>query len=226
MIINDIKLKFDDKGLIVAIAQDAQSGEVLMQAFMNEEAINLTLQTGLMHYYSRSKQSLWKKGETSGHFQEVVSVSVDCDADCLLFKIIQTGAACHTGNKTCFYRTVSDTNKVDFMIINDLMHTIKSRKTNKVEGSYTNYLYDKGLDKILKKFGEESIETVIAAKNKDKSNLIAEVCDLIYHTLVLLSNEDVDINDILQELMRREGRKADDKYSDPNRIDRPELSKS
>ena len=219
----DIDFKFDEKGLIVAIAQDASTGEVLMQAYMNEEAFNKTIETGLMHYYSRSRKKLWKKGETSGNFQEVISVSIDCDADCLLFKIIQTGAACHTNNKSCFYRNLQDTNKVDFKIISDVMDTIKERKENKKEGSYTNYLYDKGLDKILKKFGEESVETIVAAKNGDKEEIVAEICDLIYHGMVLLSNENIELNQIYQELMKREGRVPEEKYSNKARSDRPNL---
>jgi len=223
MTYNDITFNFDDKGLIAAVVQDANTGKVLMQAYMNEESYNKTMETGLMHYYSRSRKALWKKGETSGHYQEVVSISIDCDEDCLLFNVIQTGAACHTNNFSCFYRKLYDNNKIDFNIINNVMNTIKDRKINKVEGSYTNYLFDKGLDKILKKFGEESIETVIAAKKGDKNELISEVCDLAYHTMVLLSNEDIDLSDIYKELMKREGRMPEAKYNDPLRKERPEL---
>ena len=146
-------MKFDDNGLIVAIAQDALTGDVLMQAYMNEEAYNKTLQTGYMHYYSRSRKCLWKKGETSGHYQKVVGVKLDCDGDCALFTVLQTGASCHTGNKTCFFTEIVPNNEMDYRIVFDVLDTIKDRKLNPVEGSYTNYLFNKGLDKILKKVG-------------------------------------------------------------------------
>lgn len=205
-------MKFDENGLIVAIAQDALTGDVLMQAFMNEEAYNLTLQTGYMHYFSRSRKCLWKKGETSGHFQRVVGGKIDCDSDCVLFEVIQTGVSCHTGNKTCFFREIMPNNEVDYRIVFDVLDTIKQRKANPVEGSYTNYLFNKGIDKILKKVGEEATETVIAAKNNDKEELTAELSDLLYHALVLMEQTDIQPNDIFQELMRREGRKPKEKY--------------
>lgn len=207
-----MKMKFDENGLIVAIAQDALTGDVLMQAFMNEEAYKLTLETGYMHYYSRSRKCLWKKGETSGHVQKVVAGSVDCDGDCALFKVIQTGVSCHTGNKTCFFNEVIPNNEIDYRIIFDVLDTIRDRKANPVEGSYTNYLFKKGLDKILKKIGEESTETVIAAKNNDKKELTMELSDLVYHTLVLMEQTGIQPKDIFEELMSREGRKPEEKY--------------
>lgn len=205
-------MKFDDKGLIVAIAQDALTGDVLMQAFMNEEAYKLTLETGYMHYYSRSRKCLWKKGETSGNVQKVVGGSIDCDRDCVLFKVLQTGVSCHTGNKTCFFTDIIKNNEMDYRIIFDVLETIKSRKANPVEGSYTNYLFKKGLDKILKKIGEEATETVIAAKNNDKKELTMEMSDLVYHMLVLMEQTGLEPKDIFAELMAREGRKPEEKY--------------
>ncbi len=205
-------MKFDEKGLIVAIAQDALTGDVLMQAFMNEEAYKLTLETGYMHYFSRSRKCLWKKGETSGNVQKVVSGSIDCDRDCVLFKVLQTGVSCHTGNKTCFFTPLMDNKEVDYRIIFDVLETIKGRKQNPVEGSYTNYLFNKGLDKILKKVGEEATETVIAAKNNDKKELTMEISDLFYHILVLMEEMDMQPKDIFQELMKRYKKKPEEKY--------------
>lgn len=205
-------MKFDDNGLIVAIAQDALTGDVLMQAYMNEEAYNKTLQTGYMHYYSRSRKCLWKKGETSGHYQKVVGVKLDCDGDCALFTVLQTGASCHTGNKTCFFTEIVPNNEMDYRIVFDVLDTIKDRKLNPVEGSYTNYLFNKGLDKILKKVGEETTETVIAAKNNNKKELVMEISDLVYHLLVLMEQTGLEPKDIFAELMAREGRKPDEKY--------------
>lgn len=209
----DKKLKFNNNGLIPAIAQDVYSGRILMQAYMDKEALDLTLETGYMHYFSRSRQKLWKKGESSGHTQKVVCALADCDGDSLLFKVEQIGPACHTGSLTCFYRTLYGTDVTDAKILGDLMSTIKDRKEHPIEGSYTNYLYDKGLDKILKKLSEECAEVVIAAKNGDKTPLIMELSDMVYHILVLMSNEGIEINDVYAELARREGKAPDKKYS-------------
>lgn len=205
-------MKFDDKGLIVCITQDAVNGDVLMVAYMNQEAFDKTMETGIMHYFSRSRNCLWKKGETSGHYQKVVSAYEDCDKDALLFKVIQTGVACHTGNRTCFFSELANTNEVDFKIVGDVMATIKDRKIHPIEGSYTNYLFAKGRDKICKKFGEEAVESVIAAKNNDKKELIMELSDVVYHALVLMENEGLEIEDILKELIKREGRAAEAKW--------------
>lgn len=206
-------MKFDEKGLVVAIAQDALTGDVLMQAFMNEEAYQKTLETGFMHYYSRSRKCLWKKGETSGNVQKVVGGQIDCDSDCVLFKVLQTGVSCHTGHKTCFFTDIIENNEVDYRIIFDVLETIKDRKENPVKGSYTNYLFEKGLDKILKKIGEEATESVIAAKNKDKVELSNELSDLVYHIMVLMINEGLEPKHIFKVLMEREGRKPEEKYS-------------
>lgn len=205
-------MKFDDKGLIVAIMQDALTGDVLMQAYMNKEAFDKTMETGYMHFYSRSRKCLWKKGETSGNVQKVVGVKIDCDKDSVLFKVLPAGPSCHTGNRTCFFTTLKENKEADYRIIFDIMDTIKSRRENPVEGSYTNYLFDKGLDKILKKVGEETSETIIAAKNKDKKELTMEISDLIYHILVLMEEADLSPKDIYQELIKRFGKKPDKKY--------------
>ncbi|MFY9285973.1 MAG: bifunctional phosphoribosyl-AMP cyclohydrolase/phosphoribosyl-ATP diphosphatase HisIE [Tissierellaceae bacterium] len=194
-------VKFNQDGLVPAIAQDVGTGEVLMLAYMNEEALRLTKETGIAHYYSRSRQALWKKGETSGHIQEVKGIYYDCDGDAVLLKVNQIGAACHTGNYSCFfneekgYKDLSNTLK-------DLYKVIIDRKKNPQEGSYTQYLFDKGIDKILKKIGEEAAEVIIGAKN-DKQELIYEASDLIYHLIVLLVNEGVTPADIMEELRGR-----------------------
>lgn len=194
-------IKFNQDGLVPAIAQDVGTGEVLMLAYMNEEALKLTKETGIAHYYSRSRQALWKKGETSGHIQEVKGIYYDCDGDAVLLKVNQIGAACHTGNYSCFfneekgYKDLSNTLK-------DLYKVIIDRKKNPQEGSYTQYLFDKGIDKILKKIGEEAAEVIIGAKN-DKQELIYEASDLIYHLMVLLVNEGVTPSEIMEELRGR-----------------------
>ena len=203
-------VKFNEQGLVPAIAVDAANGDVLMLAYMNMESLELTLNTEIAHYYSRSRQSLWKKGETSGNIQKVISISIDCDEDTLLLRVDQTGAACHTGNRSCFYRTFEEQEKIAASagninyVIRRLYDLIGQRRDNPVEGSYTNYLFDKGIDKILKKVGEESAEVIIAAKNHSKAEMTYEISDLVYHTLVLMVEEGVQIDDILLELQNRE----------------------
>lgn len=198
------KVKYDDKGLFVAIAQDSESGEVLMQAFMNEESLRLTLETGYATYYSRSRNKLWKKGEESGHLQKVVSATFDCDNDALLLKVKQTGVACHTGAYSCFFnRVVDDGETIGVEMLGKLARVVKDRKENPQEGSYTSYLFEKGVDKIAKKAGEEAVEMVIASKNEDKEELIGECADLLYHTLVLLEEKGVTLTDVCTELNRR-----------------------
>lgn len=197
-----MQLKFDGNGLICAIAQDYESGEVLMQAYMNQEAFDKTLETGYAHYWSRSRQKLWKKGEESGHLQKVVGVYLDCDSDCVLLKVQQTGAACHTGNYTCFFTPVRECGAGAEML-GQLQRIIDDRKQNPEEGSYTNYLFDKGVDKIAKKAGEEAVELVIASKNGDKGEIVGECADLFYHTLVLLANAGVKLSDVCTELKNR-----------------------
>jgi phosphoribosyl-ATP pyrophosphohydrolase/phosphoribosyl-AMP cyclohydrolase len=193
-----MELKYDKDGLIPAIAQDASTGEVLMLAYMNEEAVRLTLESRIAHYYSRSRQNLWKKGETSGNFQEVKGFYYDCDGDTILLKVNQVGVACHTGSYSCFFNEVIGAEKTKDTL-SELYKVILDRRSNPKEGSYTNYLFEKGIDKILKKIGEESAEVIIGAKN-NREELIYESSDLIYHLLVLLVNEKVTLGDIYKEL--------------------------
>ena len=209
--------KFDDKGLVCAIAQDVYTGEVLMQAYMNKEAIDKTISTGIAHYYSRSRQCLWKKGETSGHIQKVKKILCDCDSDCLLLLIEQVGAACHTGNRSCFFTQLKEFEFVpDYKVVFEDVETIRARHSNPVEGSYTNYLFDKGIEKICKKVGEEATETVIAAVAGKKNELVGELSDLLYHCLVLAQASGITIQDVFQEVMARKGKAPNPKYGEDN----------
>lgn len=210
-------VKFDKDGLVPAIIQDVHTGAVLMLAWMNAEALAQTIASGKTCFYSRSRQQLWSKGETSGHVQEVRDIRFDCDADALLIMVEQTGAACHTGHYSCFYRDrsgqeveppVVDTAavyaaKVGPGILYELAEVIKGRKRERPEGSYTTYLFEQGIDKILKKVGEESAEVIIAAKNHSKEELTYEAADLLYHLLVLLAQEDIELDAIFAELKSR-----------------------
>lgn len=200
----DFKLNSD--GLIPVIVQDYKTDEVLMLAYMNEEAFDNTLKTGLMTYYSRSRKEQWVKGETSGHYQYVKSLDIDCDNDTLLAKVKQLGAACHTGNYSCFYRNLVSKDYVEtnpLKVFNDVMSVIEDRKIHPKEGSYTNYLFDKGIDKILKKCGEEATEIIIAAKNPDPEEIIYEISDFLYHVMVLMSLKGVTWEEITAELSKR-----------------------
>ena len=203
---SDFKLNSD--GLIPCIAQDYKTGEVLMMAYMNEESYQKTLETGLMTYWSRSREKLWTKGEESGHFQHMISLIIDCDKDTILAKVRQEGPACHTGNPTCFFTPlteVSETKEKDVMsVFEDVYDVILDRKKNPREGSYTNYLFDKGLDKILKKVGEECTELVIAAKNPNTEEIKYEMADFLYHAMVLMAERGVTWEEIADELARRE----------------------
>ena len=177
-----------------------------MLAYMNEQAFTDTLRTGKMHYYSRSRKSQWLKGETSGHFQYVKSLTIDCDKDTLLAKVEQIGAACHTGNKTCFYQPLVGTDydeKNPLQVFESVYAVIEDRKANPKEGSYTNYLFDKGIDKILKKVGEEAAEIIIAAKNPNPEEVKYEISDFLYHMMVLMAERGVTWEDITQELSQR-----------------------
>lgn len=199
-------LKFDDKNLIPAIVQDTNTKEVLMLAYMNETSLNKTLETGETWFWSRSRQELWHKGGTSGHIQKVKNIDYDCDGDALLVEVDQVGVACHTGVKSCFFNELykaDEEERAGSEIIERLYKIITDRKENPKENSYTNYLFDKGLDKILKKVGEESAEVIIAAKNTDKDELIYETSDLLYHLLVLLKEKDVKPNEVFAELAKR-----------------------
>lgn len=194
-------IKYDENGLIPAIAQDIATGKVLMLAYMNEEAIKLTLETRIAHYYSRSRQSLWKKGETSGNIQKVEGFYYDCDGDTILLKVNQKGVACHTGSYSCFFNKVIE-DESEENILAKLYEVILDRKENPREGSYTNYLFQEGIDKILKKIGEESAEVIIGAKNTNEE-LVYEASDLIYHLMVLLVNQGLPLGDIYKELQTR-----------------------
>ena len=188
-------------GLVPAIAQDIATGEVLMLAYMNKESLQLTLETQIVHYYSRSRKEIWKKGETSGNIQELKGFYYDCDGDTILLKVKQTGVACHTGEYSCFFNEVVSSQ--DYKnTLGELYKVILNRKNNPKEGSYTNYLFDEGVDKILKKVGEESAEVIIGAKN-NREELIYESSDLIYHLMVLLVNEGISLGDIYEELTKR-----------------------
>lgn len=200
------QFKLSQDGLIPVVVQDYKTNEVLMVAYMNEESFLQTIETGRMTYYSRSRESLWIKGETSGHIQILMSLEIDCDKDTLLAKVKQTGAACHTGNKTCFYTNLvrkeyETTNPLT--VLNQVMDVIKDRKTNPKEGSYTNYLFDKGIDKILKKCGEEATEIIIAAKNPNQEELKYEISDFLYHMMVLMAECNLEWEDIIRELANR-----------------------
>ena len=201
---SDFKLNSD--GLIPVIVQDYKTDQVLMVAYMNEEAFNNTLKTGKMTYWSRSRQELWLKGLTSGHFQYVKSLALDCDNDTILAKVDQIGAACHTGSRSCFFKPLvqkesNDTNPLH--VFQDVYDVIADRKLHPKEGSYTNYLFDKGIDKILKKVGEECTEIIIAAKNPDKEEIKYEISDFLYHAMVLMVEKGVTWEEITTELANR-----------------------
>lgn len=200
----DFKKNSDD--LVPVIVQDYQTNEVLMMAYMNEEAYKMSLLTGKMTYFSRSRQQLWLKGETSGHYQFIKQISLDCDNDTLLAKVAQVGAACHTGNRSCFFRDVVAPQQQPYSsrsVFEDVMNVILDRKEHPKEGSYTNYLFDKGIDKILKKLGEEATEIVIAAKNPNREEIKYEICDFLYHMMVLMAQRGVTLDEIMEELAKR-----------------------
>ncbi|WP_408956085.1 bifunctional phosphoribosyl-AMP cyclohydrolase/phosphoribosyl-ATP diphosphatase HisIE [Natroniella sp. ANB-PHB2] len=208
------KLKFNDDGLIPAIVQDVETDEVLMMAYMNEKAVKNTIKTGRTCFWSRSRQELWWKGETSGNIQLVEEIKFDCDGDTLLLKVKQTGEACHTGHKSCFYRGIKrqeggesrfdpeDIYKdaLDTEVLEELYQVIKDRKENPKEGSYTSSLYQHGINAFLKKIGEEATEIVMAAKDEEEAEIIYEVADFIYHLLVMLVYYDISLQDIYLEL--------------------------
>lgn len=199
-------LRFDERGLIPAVVQDEETGRVLTLAYMNRESLEKTIETGQAHYWSRSRNSLWHKGETSGNFQDVKKIEYDCDADALLVSVSQHGSACHTGEFSCFFNELHSAGTIRAnlgTVLGGLASVIRNRKAELPEGSYTAKLFKGGLDRILKKVGEESGEVIIAAKNHSKQELTWEVADLFYHTLVLLEEENVTLSDIATELDRR-----------------------
>jgi phosphoribosyl-AMP cyclohydrolase / phosphoribosyl-ATP pyrophosphohydrolase len=195
-------ITFDEKGLVPAVVQDVETKDVLMLAYMNKEALKLTIETRKATYFSRSRQQLWEKGETSGNTQKIVGLTYDCDADTILLQVEQTGVACHTGEKSCFFNNVIAAPERE-NVLNELYSLIQKRKEDQEDGSYTAYLFKSGIDKILKKVGEESSEVIIAAKNNDKQEIISETSDLVYHLLVLLADLNIEPSEIKKELTKR-----------------------
>ncbi len=196
-------LKFDSNGLIPAIVVDAISGKVLTLAYMNRESLQISMEKGLTCFWSRSRQELWLKGETSGNYQHIVSITADCDADALIIKVEKDGPACHKGTDSCFEDVIWESDVLHEFSLASLMKLIEGRKTEKKEGSYTTYLFEKGIDKILKKVGEECTEVIIAAKANDRAETIYEISDLVYHTMVLMIEQGITLEDIHRELASR-----------------------
>ncbi len=201
--INVEELKFDEKGLIPAIVVDADTKKVLTLAYMNKESLGITMEKGLTCFWSRSRQELWLKGETSGNYQHVVSITADCDKDALVVMVKPDGPACHLGTTSCFENPVWESDEIAAWSLEGLMELIKGRKTEKKEGSYTTYLFEKGIDKMLKKVGEESTEVIIAAKDNDKKETIYEIADLTYHVMVMMIEMGISLEDIHNELASR-----------------------
>lgn len=197
------KLKFDEKGLIPAIVVDAKTKKVLTLAYMNEESLKISMEKGLTCFWSRSRNELWLKGETSGNYQHIVSITADCDYDALTVTVEKDGPACHTGANSCFTNPVWESESLHEFSLENLIELIKGRKTEQKDGSYTSYLFEKGLDKILKKVGEESTEVIVAAKNSDKRETVYEIADLTYHIMVLMIEMGISLEDIWTELASR-----------------------
>ena len=197
------ELKFDEKGLIPAIVVDAVTQEVLTLAYMNAESLKITLEKGLTCFWSRSRQTLWLKGETSGNYQHVTSITADCDKDALVVKVEKDGPACHTGAESCFFNPLYINEEKSEFSLRGLYELLLGRKKEMPQGSYTTYLFEKGLDKILKKVGEESTEVIIAAKAQDKKETIYEIADLAYHLLVLMVESGITIDEVQAELASR-----------------------
>ena len=201
--LNIDELKFDEKGLIPAIVVDSITKKVLTLAYMNRESLQISMEKGLTCFFSRSRQKLWLKGETSGNFQHIVSITADCDNDALVVTVEPDGPACHLGTESCFTKPVWESDELHDFSLSDLMKLIEGRKVDKKEGSYTTYLFEKGLDKILKKVGEESTEVIIAAKAEDKKETIYEIADLAYHVMVLMIQAGISLEDVHRELASR-----------------------
>lgn len=197
------QLKFDEKGLIPAVIVEAGTHRLLMVAYMNRESLKISMETGKTCFWSRSRQELWTKGETSGNYQHIVSITADCDMDTLKVVVEKDGPACHTGAETCFFNPVYQSDEKSDFTLDALMELIRGRKTNPQEGSYTTYLFQKGLDKILKKIGEESTEVIIAAKDNDPKETIYEISDLVYHVMVMMIQQGISLEDIRKELASR-----------------------
>lgn len=201
--INIDELKFDEKGLIPAIVVDAITKKVLTLAYMKRESLKISMEKGLTCFWSRSRGELWLKGETSGNYQHIVSITADCDKDALTVMVEPDGPACHTGNETCFFNPVFESEELHEFSYEGLMKLIEGRKNEKKEGSYTTYLFEKGLDKILKKVGEECTEVIIGAKSNDKKETVYEIADLAYHVMVLMIEMGISLEDIHKELASR-----------------------
>lgn len=201
--LNIDELKFDEKGLIPAIVVDAKTKKVLTLAYMNRESLEISLEKGLTCFWSRSRNELWLKGETSGNYQHIVSITADCDNDAFVVMVEPDGPACHTGSYSCFTKPVFQSEERSEFSYEGLMELIRGRKTNPQDGSYTTYLFNKGLDKILKKVGEESTEVIIAAKAEDKRETVYEIADLAYHIMVLMVETGISLDDIRDELASR-----------------------
>ncbi len=201
--LNIDELKFDEKGLIPAIVVDADSKKVLTLAYMNKESLEISMEKGLTCFYSRSRNKLWLKGETSGNFQHIVSITADCDKDALTVVVKKDGPACHTGNDTCFFNEVWQSDELTEFSTEGLYALLEGRKKDLPEGSYTTYLFQKGIDKILKKVGEECTEVIIAGKANDKAETVYEVADLMYHVMVMMVEMGISVNDIKNELASR-----------------------
>ena len=196
-------LKFDDKGLIPAIVVDATSKKVLTLAYMNKESLEISIKEQKTCFFSRSRQELWRKGETSGNFQHIVSITADCDNDALVVLVNKEGPACHTGTDSCFTKPVFESEDNHAFSMDGLYDLLVGRKTDKPEGSYTTYLFEKGMDKILKKVGEECTEVIIGAKSDDKAETVYEIADLAYHVMVLMVEMGISVDDIKKELASR-----------------------
>lgn len=206
-------IKFNADGLVPAIIQEYSTKEVLMMAYMNQEALEQTLATGKTWFWSRSRRKLWNKGETSGHFQRVLEIAYDCDADTLLIQVEQQGVACHTGAKSCFFNEIrfrqegeevaGKSGVVGPKVLQEVFEVIKQRQAERPEGSYTTYLFNKGIDKILKKVGEEAAEVIIASKNDNQEEITYEAADLMYHLMVALAHHNLTLEDIYRELAKR-----------------------
>ena len=201
--INIDELKFDEKGLIPAIVVDSISKKVLTLAYMNRESLEISMEKGLTCFWSRSRNELWLKGETSGNYQHIVSITADCDKDALVIMVEKDGPACHLGTDSCFSNTLWENSELSEFSLEGLMQLLKGRKEEKKEGSYTTYLFEKGLDKILKKVGEECTEVIIAAKAEDKAETVYEIADLCYHVMVLMLQNGISLEDIHKELASR-----------------------
>jgi phosphoribosyl-ATP pyrophosphohydrolase/phosphoribosyl-AMP cyclohydrolase len=201
--LNIDELKFDEKGLIPAIVVDAISKKVLTLAYMNRESLKITMEKEMTCFYSRSRNELWLKAETSGNYQHVVSITADCDKDALVVMVEKDGPACHTGTDSCFNDTVFESDERKEFSLEGLVSLIEGRKREKTEGSYTTYLFEKGIDKILKKLGEESTEVIIGGKADDKAETIYELADLTYHAMVLMADMGISVEDVRRELASR-----------------------